>query len=173
MNKGDFLCGNAALHELCLEVVVHVECAVIVRRREVAEYKLRQLLFFALFPYAIDVVHAGVDLAFLVIWQHTVHKPLIERQFPAVIGDFQHIIHGWLDHAVSHTFGALRKGGDHIPLMLGGLHGYVMVVDRWHGKIQHIGGLNVSHLFEHGDKLGEVVKAGKSCFGAIARAFRR
>ena len=55
--------------------------------------------------------------------------------------------------------------------MLGWLHGYVMVVDRWHGKVEHIGGLNVSHLFEHGDKLGEVVKAGKSCFGAIARAF--
>ena len=140
---------------------------------EIAEHKLCQPFFPAPLPYPIDVLHTGVDLALVVVGQHTIHKALVQRQLSAIVCDLEHIIDSRIHHAVAYPLGAFRKKDDHLLLMRRGLHGYIVVADCWNGKVQHIGSLDVRCLLEHGYQLGQVVEPRKPRLCPITRTLGR
>ena len=73
MNEGNFRCGHAHAGQLGANVFVYVECSVLaLGGGYVRENKLRELAFPALAPDAVNVLHAGVDLAVGIIRQQRV-----------------------------------------------------------------------------------------------------
>ncbi|MPM70503.1 hypothetical protein SDC9_117458 [bioreactor metagenome] len=60
----------------------------------IAENELRQLVGLSFIPYIINVIDAHVDLAAGIVGEHGVDDALIEAEFSAVRGYFQHVVHG-------------------------------------------------------------------------------
>ena len=87
MNEGNFRCGHAHAGQLGADVIVYVECSVLaLRSGYVRENKLRELAFPALAPDAVNVLHAGVDLAVGIIRQQRIDDPLVQPQLAAIAG---------------------------------------------------------------------------------------
>ena len=123
VDKGDFLSGNAHLDEFVAHIVIDVEAAVALGRGQVAKDELCRPFFYAALPDGKGVPHAGVDLAAFVVRKHFLHQPLIQRAFPAVIGNTQHIVYGGIDRAAAHPVRAFREGRYIFPLDFAGLQG--------------------------------------------------
>ena len=170
VDERDLLLRDAALDQLLPQVVVHVEIPVVVGRGQVAEHQLGGTLFAALLPYPVDVVQAGVDLALFVIREHGVIEPLIQRQLPAVVGDFKHIILAWLHLTVPDFLSPVCEGGHHLLLILAGLYDLIVVLCLWHRKVKHIRRLHVGDVLEHGHQLRKIEKTGEPGLCPIARS---
>ena len=170
---GDFLRWDAFGNQLVPNIVVDIETAVALWGGEVTEHKLRRSLLRRLLPDAKHICRADRGFAAFIVGQHGVDKPLIQRQFSAVVGDFQHIIHGGIDIALAYRFGALGKAGDHFLLQFRGFDDLGVVVCFRYGEIEHIRRLNIRHTAEHTHKFRQVIKLGKARLGAVSGAFRR
>ena len=68
-------------------MIVYVECPTLaLGGGYVREDKRRELAFPALAPDAVNVLHAGVDLAVGIIRQQRVDQPLVQAQLAPVAG---------------------------------------------------------------------------------------
>ena len=86
-------------------------------------------------PDAVHIIHAGVDLAVGVVWQHGVYHPLVECQLAPVIGDFEHVVDVRLDLSCPYFLGSFGKPRHHFRLYLAGLGLDVVVVYFRYGEL--------------------------------------
>ena len=63
----------------------------------------------------------------------------------------------------------LRKPRHHFRLDLARLGLDIVVIDLWHGELQHIGGLDVRNLTEHLHQFWQVVELCKPCLCSVIR----
>ena len=147
-------------------------CADAVGCGQIAEDHLCGALSRGALPDFVDVGGAGVDLAVLIVREPIVYEPLVQGQLPSVVGDQKHVVLVGGNHPVPHLLRTLRQAAYHLLLSLRGLQNHVVVVGFGDGQVQHIGGLNVRRLLEHGHELRQIVEAGEAGFGAVAGALR-
>ena len=168
VDKFDLIGGDAHLNEFTPNVIIDVEATVPLRSGQVAKYKLCRFLIRCLLPNIEDILYAGIDLASLIISQHGVNQPLIQSGLSSVVGDEEHIVLGGVHQAVMHLLGSLGKGFHQLLLHVAGLNLYNVVVCLRDGQFQHIGGLNVRRLLEHGHQFGDVEELGKACLCSVS-----
>ena len=106
MDIGDFLCRNALGNQLVSEIIVHIELAVAVGRRQVAEYHLCRFPIGGALPNIKNILRTRAHLACLAVGEHIVHEPLIQGELSAVIGDEEHVIHAGIHHLIADTLGS-------------------------------------------------------------------
>ena len=87
VDVGNLLRRNTLGDQLVTHIIVDIESTVIMRRGQVAEYKLRGLGIRMFQPNVIDRIGAGFALAGFTVAQHGTHKPLIQRQLSAIVGN--------------------------------------------------------------------------------------
>ena len=172
VDEGNLAFGDALLQELLLQIVVDVKTTVVVRRGEIAEDKLGRTLFLGPLPDLVDVLRAGGNLAVVVIRQPGVHEALVQGELASVVGDQQHVVLVGGDHLVPYLLGTLREAFHHLLLGLRGLEHHMAVVGFGNRELQHVGGLDIRGLLEHGHELGQIVETGKAGLGAVAGALR-
>ena len=73
MNKCNLLFRHTSCHQLCLDVIIDIECAIVFWGGEVAEQKLGQLIRLTLLPNAENIANTGIEFAVWVIGQQRVH----------------------------------------------------------------------------------------------------
>ena len=153
-------------------IIVDVEVAIVFRCREVAEQKLCQFLFLAIFPNLQNVPNTGVQLTVGVIRQHGIHQADIQTDFPAIIRDAEHIVLGRIHRTGMDFGGAFAQLLHHFFLNLGRFryHGFKLCIRHWQMKL--VRGFDVGNFFEHRHQLREVEELGKSCPRPIARTLR-
>ena len=71
MDECDLLCRYTIRHQLCLDVIVHIEGSVFLRSGKVTEYKLSQLICISILIDTENIANTGVELTVWVIRQHT------------------------------------------------------------------------------------------------------
>ena len=98
-------------------------------------------------------------------------EPHIQRQFPPVVGNAQHIVHMGVNPTGTDFLGPFRQPLYHLFLDLGRFNDFRVEVGLWHGEFEHIRRLDVRHPFESGHQLRQVIKLGKPCPGTITGAF--
>jgi len=103
---GDFLCRNALGNQLVPEIIVHIELAVAVGRRQVAEYHLCRFPISGALPDVKNILRTGPNFACLAVGEHIVHEPLIQGELSTVIGDEEHVIHAGIHHLIADTLGS-------------------------------------------------------------------
>ena len=172
MDKSDFLFGDAHLNQFIAHIIVDIEMAVSLGRGQIAKDQLGRPFFYAALPDGKGVPHAGVDLAALIVWKHFLHQPLIQRAFPAVIGNTQHIVYGGGNRAAAHPVRAFREGRYIFPLDFAGLQGDIHKLRFRDRQRQHIRRLNIRCLLEYGNQFRQVEEPGEARPGAVAGAFR-
>ena len=86
-------------------------------------------------PDAVHIIHAGVDLAVGVVWQHGVYHPLVECQLAPVIGDFEHVVDVRLDLPCPYFLGSFGKPRHHFRLDFARLGLDVVVVYFRYGEL--------------------------------------
>ena len=173
VDKGDFFLRDTGVHQFLFQIIVNAERAVGGGGGQIAEYKLGRAFFFGLFP---DTVHVpGADRYFTigVIRGQRLDEPHIQRQFPPVVGNAQHIVHMGINPTGTDFLGPFRQPLYHLFLDLGRFNDFRVEVGLWHGEFEHIRRLDVRHPFESGHQLRQVIKLGKPCPGTITGAFRR
>ena len=157
----DFASRHTGGNQFLANVVIDVEIAIVFRRREVAEQKLRQLLVFAIFPDLQHVLNAYVQLAVGVVRQHGVHQANIQADLSAVVCDAEHIVHGGIYCTgvdFCRTFAQLLH---HLLLDLRGFrHHGLKLCDR-HRQMKLVGCFNVRNLLKHGHQLRQIEELGK------------
>ena len=161
-------------HELAAQVIINRElpgCSL--RRGDVAEHKLRQLLRFAFTPDAQDIFSAAVDFAAGVIGEHGIDDSLVETQLAPIAGDFEHIVDMGVHLAAVDFACPLGQLLYHGLLMLGGLAHDIVILHFRRGQVQLVCGLDVGNLFEQVHQLREIKEPGKPCPCPVARALRR
>ena len=94
VDKFDLIGGDSLRYEFLANIIVHVEAAVALWSRKVAEYKLCGFLIRCMLPNLVDILHAGIDLTSIIVAKSRVDKSLIEGGFSPVVGDEEHIILG-------------------------------------------------------------------------------
>ena len=97
---------------------------------------------------------------------------MIECELSPVVGDAEHVVLAGIDHAISHTLGALGQPLDHLLLLLGRFQGNIVIDCFRHGQVEHIRRLHVCDLFEHTHEFREVIELGKAGLRSIAVALR-
>ena len=149
VNELNFAFRHPGGNQFLANIIVDIEVAIIFRCREVAEQKLCQLLLFAFFPNLQHVPNTGVQLAVGVVRHHGIHQANIQTDFPAIVGDAQHIVLGRIHRAGVDFCGAFAQLLHHFFLNRGrfSYHGFKLRVR--HGQMELVAGFNVSHLFEH------------------------
>ena len=83
----------------------------------------------------------------------------------------EHVVDIAVHYFVSHSFGSLPKLLHHFLLDFGRLEGNVMILRLRDRQPYHIRRLNIRDIFKHTHQFGQVIKLGKSCFGAVACSF--
>ena len=68
-------------------------------------------------PNVIHGIGAGVGFTCFAVTQHRIHKPLIQRQLSAIVGNQQHIIHRRVNHSVPDFLCPFRQRRDHFLLL--------------------------------------------------------
>ena len=106
MDIGDFLCRNALGNQLVSEIIVHIELAVAVGRRQVAEYHLCRFPIGGALPNVKDILSTRAHLTCLAVGEHIVHEPLVQGKLSAVIGDEEHVIYAGIHHLIADTLGS-------------------------------------------------------------------
>ena len=173
MDKGDFLLRDTGVHQFLFQIIVNAEGAIGGWRGQVAEYKLGRAFFFGLFP---DTVHIpGADSYFTigVIRGQGLDEPHIQRQFPPVVGNAQHIVHMRVNPSCVDLLGPFRQSPYHLFPNLRRFHDFRVEVGLWYGEFQHIRRLDVGNLLEGSHQLRQVIKLGKPGFSPVAGALRR
>ncbi len=127
MDERNLFFRYTAFDQLQAQIVIHVELAVVVRGGEIAEHQLRGSLLGGFEPYPIDVVQAGIDLAGILIREHGIVQPLIEREFSPVVGNLQHVVLIRLDNPLADIIRALGEACHHFPLKLARLYDFIVV----------------------------------------------
>ena len=99
VDKSDLVFGNATLDEFMFQVVICVEILAVnifrirfLRRRQIAEHKLRSLNVRRVFPFFANVVGAIIQFASAFVGKQRIYTPRIEREFLAVARNFEHIV---------------------------------------------------------------------------------
>ena len=133
---------------------------------------MRSLIRRRFFPDLERIVHTAIDLALRLVRQHLVHKPLVECQFSAIVGDLEHIIESGIHITVAYSLGTVCKGTHHFFLCLARFQHFVDVLRFRHRQIQHIRRLHVCRFLEQGNQFRQIKEPGKACFRAIARSLR-
>ena len=172
MNKSDFFGRYAALYELRANIVIHVEVAVILRGRKVAEHKLSRFLIRIALPNIVDIFHAYVDLTAFKIFKHRIYQALVKSRLATVIGDEKHIINVGAYLAIVYLLGSFRKGLNQVLLNVACLHLDHVEVRFGGRKIEHICGLNIGYLLEHRHQFGDIEELCKACLCSVSRAVR-
>ena len=109
-------------------------------------------------------------LALRLVRQHLVHKPLVECQFSAIVGDLEHIIESGIHITVAYSLGTVCKGTHHFFLCLARFQHFVDVLRFRHRQVQHIRRLHVCRFLEQRNQFRQIKEPGKACFRAIARS---
>ena len=135
MDKPYLLGRNATGNQLLPNIIIDIECAVILRGGQVAENKLSSLCVGVFLPDTVHIVDTGVDLAVWVIGQHRVNHSLVEGKFTPVIRDFEHIVDVRLDKPCPHFFSSLCKPCHHIGLDFTRLGLDIVIIDLWYGEL--------------------------------------
>ena len=149
MDKGYFLLGNTHFDELGTEIVIDIKAAIKMRGAQIAKHDLGTPLVCGFLPNVIDILGTGRCLTVLIVRQHGIHEPLIQRQLPTIAGNLKHIILGSIHHLIPHLICADRQLLDHSPLQLRWLQLLHMVIGLWNRQFQHLCGLNIRHQPEH------------------------
>ena len=79
------------------------------------------------------------------------------------------IVNVRLDKPCPDFLSPLRKGSYHFGLYLTRLSLNIVVIDLWHGELEHIGSLNIRNLTEHLHKLWQVIEFCKSRLSTVVR----
>ena len=169
MDKAYLFDRDTSLGEFPPNIIIDVKTAVAFRSVYFSEYKLFCFRVCLFLLYTIDFVHSIFNLAVWVIWQHRVNHSLVESKFTPVIRDFEHIVDVRLDKPCTDFLGSFRKVSDHFGLYLAWLGLDIMVIDLWHGELEHIGSLNIRNLTEHLHKLWQVIEFCKSRLSTVVR----
>ena len=172
VNERDFLFRDAPCNQLAFNIVIDVELAVVVGRREVAEHQLRSENGRAVPPDVEHILHAGVDFAVRVIRQERIHQTLVKRQFSPVPGYSQHIVRSGVNVAGSDGVGASAQILNHFPLELAGFRLNHNVFGFRDGQFQHIRSLDVGGFLPYADKFRQIIEAGEARLGAESAPFR-
>jgi len=93
MNKRNLCLRHASANQLRANILIHVKCSVMLRRREIAKQKLCQPVCFSILINAKNVSYTGIELAIRVIRQQRIHQPLIKPQLSAIRSNFKHIVY--------------------------------------------------------------------------------
>ena len=161
------------MYQLIFYIIINIEAPVIFRCGKVTENHLRRAAFFCFPPYFKYVFRTGCGFACFAVPKHRIDKPLVESQLSPVIGNKEHIVDIAVHHFVSHSFGSLAKFLHHFLLQFGRLEGNVMILRLRNRQLYHIRRLNICDIFKHTHQFGQIIKLGKSCFGAVACSFGR
>ena len=135
MDKPYLLGRNTTGNQLLTHIVIDIECAVILRGREVAEHKLCSFCIGVFLPDTVHIVDTGIDLAVWVIRQHRVNHSLVESQLAPVICDFEHIINIRLYKPCSDFLSPFCKRSYHFGLYLARLSLDIVVIDLRYGEL--------------------------------------
>ena len=92
MDELNLLFRNPACNQFVPDIVIDVKRTVPMRRGQVAEHELRQLLRIPFFVDAQDVFHAGVDFTARFVGQQRVHQPLIQPQLSSIRRNPEHVV---------------------------------------------------------------------------------
>ena len=122
-------------------------------------------------PNVIDRICACTAFTGFTVAQHGTHKPLIQRQLSAVIGNQKHIIHGRVHHLVSDFLCPFRQRIYHFLLLFRWFQNNTMEVGIGNRKLQHIRSLDVCNFLEHGHQFREVIEPGEAGLCSIAGTF--
>ena len=171
VDEGDLVFGNTQFQQLCVNIIINAESAVILWSGQVAEDHLRGALVSGASPDLKHIFRALGGFAVGVAGKHGVDQPLIQRQLSAIVGDEQHIVHAAVHLAVADFLSALRQRRHDLFLVLRWFQGDIVVMCLRHGELEHIRRLNVRHIFEYAHQLRQVIKLGEARLGAIAGAF--
>ena len=129
--------------------------------------------FFGLFPDTVHIASADSHLAVRIIRGQGLDQPHIQRQFPPVVGNAQHIVHMGVNPSGVDLLGPFRQPLYHLFLNFGRFHDFRVEVGFRHGEFQHIRRLDVGNLLEGSHQLRQVIKLGKPGFCPVAGALRR
>ena len=122
-------------------------------------------------PNVIDRICTGSSLTGFAVAQHGTHKPLIQCQLSAIVGNQQHIVNGGIHHLIADFLCPFRQGGNHFLLLFRRFQNNIMGDGRWDRQLQHICSLDVCHFLEHGHQFREVIEPGKSGLCPITGTF--
>ena len=170
MDEGNLVFGNAQFQQLCTNVVIDAECAVILRCAEVAKDHLGGTPVHGALPDLKHILRALGRFTVGIAGEHGVDQPLIQRQLSAIVGDDQHIVHAAVHLAVADFFSTLRQRCHDLFLILGRFQRNVVVMCLRHGQLQHIRRLNVRHIFEYAHQLRQIIELRKPCLGPVTGA---
>ena len=99
MDKSNLVFGNTALNKFVFKVVICVEILAVnifrirfLRRRQIAEHKLRSLNVRRVLPFFVNVIGAEIQLASALVCKQRIYTPRIEREFLSVARNFEHIV---------------------------------------------------------------------------------
>ena len=118
VDKFDFRFRNASLGQLFPYVRINRKFACALRGGEVAKDKLRCFRIGVFFPYAVDILHAGVDLTAFFIWQKRIHHSLVESELASVVCDLEHIVNTGVYTAATDFLSPFSERSDHFLLHL-------------------------------------------------------
>ena len=172
MDESHFFSRNTSRKELGFNVIIDIECAIILRGRQVTKYKLSQLVSLTVLPDFQHIVYASIELAVGVIGQQRVHQSLIQPQLSAITGNLQHIVHGRVNGTAMNSRSSLGQLCHHSFLMFRGLYHHSLELCFRNRQIQLVGSLDVRNFLEHIHKLWQVEELCKSSSGSVAGSFR-
>ena len=172
MDVGNLIFGNTQFQELCTNVIVNAERTVILWSGQVAEDHLRGALVCGASPDLEHIFRAFGGFAVGIAREHGIDQPLIQRQLAAVVGDQQHIVHAAVYFPVADFFSPFRQRCHNFLLIRRGLQSDIVVICFRHGQVEHIGGLNVRHIFEKAHQLRQIIKLGEPRLGTVAGSLR-
>ena len=165
VDEGDLIFGNAQFQQLCANIIINAEGAVILWGGQVAKNHLRGALVGGAPPDLKHIFRALGRFTVGIAGEHGVDEPLIQRQLAAIVGDEQHIVHTAVHLAVADFFSTLRQRCHDLFLILRRFQGDVVVMRLRHGQLQHIRRLDVCHIFEYAHQLRQVKEFRKSGAG--------
>ena len=105
MDISDLFRGHSCFFQFVPDIIIDIEAAVILRRRQITEEKLRQTVGFSFLPYSQYIFHAGIQLASRIIRKKRIHQSLVKPDLSSVRSDTQHIV----DARINRTAVNIRR----------------------------------------------------------------
>ena len=173
MDELNLLFRNPACNQFISDIVIDVKRTVPMRRGQVAEHELRQLLRIPFFVDAQDVFHTGVDFTARFVGQQRVHQPLIQPQLSSIRRNPEHVVLLRVNCARMNLRSTLRQRLHHLLLIDGRLDRHRLIVRVRHRQMKLIRRFDIRNLLEHRHQFRQVEELRKARPCAVSGALRR
>ena len=173
MDELNLLFRNPACNQFIPDIVIDVKRTVPMRRGQVAEHELRQLLRIPFFVDTQDVFHAGVDFTARFVGQQRVHQPLIQPQLSSIRRNPEHVVLLRVNRARMNLRSTLGQRLHHLLLIDRRLDRHRLIVRVRHRQMKLIRRFNIRNLLEHRHQFRQVEELRKARPRAVSRPLRR